>query len=1405
MNTKEFSLFGKETVDWFMTHVGMPTAVQKEGWPAIAKGGHVLISAPTGTGKTLSAFLVYIDRLKEMARLNHLPDTLHLIYLSPLKALGNDIRENLKKPLEGIAGPNLRVAIRTGDTPASERQKMLKSPPHILITTPESLFLLLSGQNGIRMLSTAKAVIIDELHAVINTKRGAHMALSLARLDALCDNKLQKVGLSATIEPLDVAARFLAFEKPVQIVAPSMKKALSIEVNSPLPDMRILPEGTIWPELAKAVYSHCRNTRTVIVFTESRTQAEKLAYQVNQIAGEGFARTHHGCVSRQQRLEAERQLKNGELRLLCATSSMELGIDVGEVDLVLQIGFPRTISGTMQRLGRAGHNPGRTSIMHMFPRTIAEGIYCGLTASVALDGGIEHSAPPVKCLDVLAQHLVSMAVTFEYTVNDALSLLNQTYTFSGITRDEICTVLRMLAGDYEHERDHPARPRILYDRIHDTVSGDTYSRMLILSAGGTIPDRGWYTVRSENGARLGELDEEFVFEARVGDKFLLGAFSWRIAEIRKDSVIVSPATPEGAQSPFWKGDWFGRSYQTGLAFGKRFREMNQTKSIYDYLRGLHLDDPVARNADELLQRQIRVSGVLADDRTILVEHYLDENTCPHLMIHSVFGRKVNACLSLLLQQEASRLLQTDVGGFDDDDGILLYLFHDELHFPEGLLYKLKAKKVRPVLEALLPSTSAFNMAFRYNAARALMMGAGNLGRGRQPLWLQRLKGEKVLDDAVRFSDHPLLAETRRECLEDYWDLTAAEEVLAGIQTGKIRIAEIHIDEPSPLSLPLRRQMEAVMVYDYFPTPSSVSQKVNDALDEAEGQKPEKEILDKISVRPKQPDNAEQLHSLLMIEGDITTEDILSPENTGYGNSSSICAPIDWFVALSESGRAMYIEPGLWICKEQEGKYTAAFSGGDPDIQKQIFRRCLRYRGPQDALSLSDRYFLPAKECERLLLEMVSDRDIIENDGLFYHGELYDRARKQTIHMKRKQVKTLPSSFYADWICQNLQNPATPSEQLRQTVLRFLDVPFPPAFWEDIIFPSRVHAYQPALLDTLLSGGEFFWELRALSGKAELCFHRYEDIDWEADNNSIYQSSNSKESYCAKLPADSMVPGIILTDSEKAVLTLLQSRGASFPPSLSEASGQSTPLDILFSLAEMGFVHADSFVPIRQWIRREKTEKLPQKRQAGARVQTALSGRWEASRPLRYKTPDEELDRAFSRAGLLCKETSFPMNWSKALDILRVWEYTGRVRRGYFIEGLSGAQFIRNEDYQKTVYAMAEPHKNISWLCAADPAQPWGRLFPHEKDKSFLCVTGTGVALYQGKPVVLLEKSGTTLRVLDFDKLTEALLAFARDYKSGHIFPSLNRITVKNYPPEAQEALNAAGFSRQLLNYIIWKK
>lgn len=1369
-------LFDNQTAEWFREKLGEPTPVQQLSWPAIAAGGHVLVSAPTGTGKTLSAFLVFLDRLKKEALEGSLKQELQLIYVSPLKSLAADIRENLKKPLEGIGGKELiSVAIRTGDTTQRERQQMVRKPPHILIITPESLYLMLTSKTGQNVLSTAKVVIIDELHALIDTKRGAHLMLSLARLDALCKKPLQRIGLSATIAPLEQAAEYLAPE-PVTIAAPSMDKKVQLQILSPYVNTEKKRKDPVWQELASLVYQYCQGNRSVIAFVEGRRYAEKLAYYVNLLGGEDFARVHHGSLSKEQRQETEEALREGRLRLLCATSSMELGIDVGDIDRVLQVGCPRTISGTMQRLGRAGHNPNRTSVMYLFPRTAAESVQCGMTAQLAREGKVERLNPPEGCLDVLAQHLVSMAAFKGYEVDDVMKLLPRAWPFRNVTREDVMAVLCMLAGDYEHKKDIPVRPRILYDRIHERVEGDAYSRMLAVSAGGTIPDKGLYTVKTEDGVKVGEVDEEFVYETQKGDRFILGAFAWKVINIGRDTVTVTQTPVEGAKLPFWKGELKGRNRETGAAFGRILRNLQEAESdgrLMEALAELGLDESAQELAAGYLRRQIAATGGLPDDRTIIAEHFRDQSGNSQLMIHSVFGRQVNSPLALLAAQVARSELEINVGSVDEEDGFLLYAYGDG-SLPEGLLHRISAETSEAVLSALLPATPLFNMAFRYNCGRALMMGVRK--NGRQPLWMQRLRSAEMLDSVVREKTHPLIRETRQECMRQLWDVAGVREILEKIHAGEILVREIYTDTASPMSLPLQWSQEAAVMYDYAPTPRGIHAAVEEALkEESELVRPGEAELSLVQERGKLPEDEKQLHSLLMTEGDLA--------------AGELEIPVEWLEKLAEEGRTVYLEQGLWIAAEEQERYGVALESPESAEASDVVRRMLRYRGGADACQVAQRYGWTEDKARVVLEELCQKGEAVAQEELcrrgeviYYHAKLYKRARTMTLRNRREEITTCPPENYAALLLSRIQRSAPAEECLKNTIAAFAGMAYPAATWEELILPARVRNYREGFLDTFLAAGEYFWHMEE---NGRLTFDATEEIDWDREPG---------------------IPWDTLSDNERLVTEALMKRGASFMQALNNVLSGESPHDTLLSLLEKGVVCADSFVPVRQWLNRGKIQKAAVRQRVNARVKALQAGRFDLVRPLRALSVQEQMDRCFDRYLVLCRETATAcgLPWQEALRLLRVQEYTGQVRRGYFVKGLSGAQFIRRQDFESVTAALLHPSEESIWLNAADPIQPWGKFLPHDETKAFVNVPGTVVAFRNGLPVALFERQGKTLRILEWDNLKESLCLFTEEFRRGRIFPGKKRIVVKEYPAEASEVLTESGFMREMQDYCLYR-
>jgi ATP-dependent Lhr-like helicase len=646
--------FSEKTREWFERTFVEPTPAQALGWPAIASGEHTLIQAPTGSGKTLAAFLYGIDRLSPAPG-----QGLRLLYVSPLKALNYDIERNLRGPLAGVQS-ELRVAVRTGDTPQKERQRMLREPPDVLITTPESLFLMLTSQAR-EILARVETLILDEVHAVAGTKRGAHLALSVERLDRLVEQPVQRIGLSATQRPLEEIGRFVAGGRPIRLVDAGRSKELDLEIVVPLEDMTVPEEGSynsVWPSIYPKILELVREHRSTIVFVNNRRLAERLALRLNELANEGaespreIARAHHGSLAREQRLEVEELLKKGEIPCLVATSSLELGIDMGAVDLVIQVESPKSVARGLQRIGRAGHELGAVSKGRIFPKFRADLLEAAVVAKRMAEGAIEETVIPRNPLDVLAQQIVAVCADEEIEVDALHRLVRGAYPFAELSRVQLENVLDMLAGRYPSDEFGELRPRIVWDRTAGVVRGRQGARRLAVTNAGTIPDRGLFGVHLvDGGGRVGELDEEMVYEARAGQTFLLGASTWRIEQITRDRVLVSPAPGVPGAVPFWRGEGVGRPYELGEAVGAVSRELAALPEAKakQKLRQQHaLDEQAAQNLLRFLSEQAAATGALPSDRTIVVERFRDEIGDWRLCVLTPFGARIHAPWALAL-------------------------------------------------------------------------------------------------------------------------------------------------------------------------------------------------------------------------------------------------------------------------------------------------------------------------------------------------------------------------------------------------------------------------------------------------------------------------------------------------------------------------------------------------------------------------------------------------------------------------------------------------------------------------------------------------------------------------------------------------------------------------------------
>ena len=821
--TDPLAQFTPQVREWFGRAFAGPTEAQAQAWPAIATGEHVLISAPTGSGKTLAAFLYGLDRF--VANPTH--EQTRLVYVSPLKALSYDVEKNLRAPLRGI-GAELNVAIRTGDTPQKERRDMVKHPPDVLITTPESLYLMLtSGARAI--FEGTETVILDEIHAVAQTKRGAHLAITLERLVEQAGRDVQRVGLSATQNPLEEVGRFMVGPKrKATIVDTGMRKPLDLKIHVPVESM-VEPESmdleldpfagqeatrksiwpAIYPELLKLVKEHT----STLIFVNNRRAAERLALRLNEIAEEPIARAHHGSLAREERLIVEEMLKAGELPCLVATSSLELGIDMGAVDLVLQVESPKSVTAGLQRIGRAGHNVGDTSKGRIFPKFRADLLECAVVAQRMREGKIETTVVPRNPLDVLAQQIVAMAATDEDTplpVDQLAAMLARTYTYSELSRQQLENVLDMLDGRYPSEEFGELRPRIVWDRVNGNIRARKGSRALAITNAGTIPDRGLYSVNLPDGRRVGELDEEMVYEARPGQTFLLGASSWRIEEITRDRVIVTPAPGVPGAVPFWKGDGLGRPRELGEAIGAFARwAVDQEPSAL--AESHHLDEKAAVNLVQFLREQQEATRVIPSDKTIVIERFRDEIGDWRVCVLSPFGGRVHAAWGLALCARIREEYGLESDAIWSDDGIIVHL-PDADEAPGEELMLIDPDELEDLVVGELGGSALFGARFRENAGRALLIPRAYPGR-RTPLWQQRLKSQSLLEVARRYAQFPIVLETYREVLRDVLDLPGLHELLTKLHRREISLVPVETETASPFASGLLFDYVATYMYE----------------------------------------------------------------------------------------------------------------------------------------------------------------------------------------------------------------------------------------------------------------------------------------------------------------------------------------------------------------------------------------------------------------------------------------------------------------------------------------------------------------------------------------------------------------------------------------------------------------
>ncbi|HEX2025384.1 MAG TPA: DEAD/DEAH box helicase, partial [Actinomycetota bacterium] len=811
------SVLGELAATWFRESFGEPTPAQEVAWPALAGGESALVVAPTGSGKTLAAFLVFLDRLA--ARPDRDRDGVRVLYVTPLKALGNDIDRNLRAPLAGmrqvasrleVPEPDISVGIRTGDSPQRERERLIRHPPDVLITTPESLYLYLTSERAARTLAGVEAVIVDEVHSLAPVKRGTHLALSLERLAWLTGKPFQRVGLSATVQPPERVAAWLGGlergePRPVRVLDSGGRKEIDLLVEAPVEDFRELPGESVWPSIYEQLHGLIREHRSTLVFVNNRRLAERVARNVNDLAGTTLCRVHHGSISREKRFEVEELLKAGKLPALVSTSSLELGIDIGAIDLVVQIESPKSVTAGLQRVGRAGHLVGETAVGRIVPKYRPDLVDAAAVSRGMLRRDVETTEVPEGCLDVLAQQLASASTHGQWSASGLYAMVRGAHPYRDLDRQRFESVLAMLAGRYPAARFGELRPRIVWNRETDEVRARSGTRMLAVVNAGAIPDRGYYrVVHAETGARLGELDEEFVFEARPGDSFVLGTAVWRIERMDRDEVLVHAAPGAMPSIPFWHGEQPGRPYETGLRVGAFLREAGDRLDDADFAAWAReecaLGERAAANLRTFLLDQREAVGDLPTDRQIVVEEFDDELGDRRLVIHSPFGSRVHHAWLLAIRARIRDAENLDVEGLAVDDGIMLRFPGRDGPLPMDLIVELPDDEdLDELLLRELQISPLFGVLFRESAARALLLPRRGPNQ-RTPLWLQRIRAQDLMQLVKRYGEFPILLEAYREAWDDLLRVRDFRKVADGIRSGDIAIRRVASDVPSPFAM-----------------------------------------------------------------------------------------------------------------------------------------------------------------------------------------------------------------------------------------------------------------------------------------------------------------------------------------------------------------------------------------------------------------------------------------------------------------------------------------------------------------------------------------------------------------------------------------------------------------------------
>jgi ATP-dependent Lhr-like helicase len=1487
---------------WFLESFGEPTPPQARGWPPIAAGESTLIVAPTGSGKTLAAFLSCLDRVM----FSPVPEKrrrCRIVYVSPIKALAVDVERNLRAPIAGIrrvaamrgeTAIEPSVAIRTGDTPARERARFQREPADILITTPESLFLLLTSRAR-EVLTSVETVIVDEIHALVPTKRGAHLAISLERLEEVAGRRLQRIGLSATQRPLDEVGRFLcgaagdldegtpvplheestqtASEsvadidhefgdgavsvewRPVTIVDARAPKPLELKVEVPVEDMARLsqpveiPSGpasqgpvrpSIWASIHPRLLELIRAHRSTLLFVNSRRLAERLASALNEMAGEPLVRSHHGSIAREQRLEIEDALKAGRLRALVATSSLELGIDMGAIDLVVQIEAPPSVASGMQRIGRASHQVGGVSTGIIFPKFRGDLVACAAVTAAMHEGMVESTRYPRNPLDVIAQQIVAMVAMEPWPADRLFATLRRSAPCAGLTRRAFEGVLDMLSGRFPADDFAELRPRLTWDRVNNTLTAREGALRVAIANAGTIPDRGLYGVflagAKTGTARVGELDEEMVFESRVGETFLLGASTWRIEDITHDRVLVSPAPGEPGKMPFWKGDPAGRPRELGLAIGRLTRELGElpAAAAVDRLTTRHdLDPGAAENLLRYLADQREATGLVPDDRTILIERCRDELGDWRICVLSPLGGKVLIPWCLAVVARLRLELGLDVETMWSDDGFVIRV-PDRDEPPPMSLFVPAPGEIEALVLQQLGGSAIFAGKFREVAGRALLLPRRRVGR-RAPLWQQRKRAADLLAVAARFGSFPAVLETFRECLRDVFDMPALVDTLERVARRDIRVVDVETTAPSPFAASLLFSYVATFLYDGdAPLAERRAQaltvdhaQLQDLLGDAELRELlDPDVLDTLEREKQALDethkvrSADALHDLLLRIGDLAAHEVAARVA-----SPTVMGALDELQRARRVARVPVAGEPRFVAVEDAARYRDALGSPLPvglpeallapvrDALGDLVQRYARTHGPFTAQACAARFGVSEAAVTRALAKLAVSGKVLQGEfrpgGLereWCGADVLRTLRQRSLARLRKAVEPVDpdalARFAASW--HGVTRARRGLDALLDAVEHLQGVPLVASSLERDVLAARVGDYAPASLDRLIAAGEVVWAgvepLGERDGRVALYLTDHFRLLWPPTRTAIAE-----------------------TPLEARVLEYLTAQGASFFSAISSSLGgyPGELADTLWSLVWRGLVTNDALHALRAYVepparsRRRETPAFRSRRVTPAEAQ----GRWSllsmqtASRPSPTEWATAVARQLLSRHGILTREAmtieAIPGGFGAVYDVLRAMEDGGRVRRGLFVAGLGAAQFAAGPALD-LLRAGREPGEvpQVVRLASTDPANLYGGVLPWPAVEGAGRPTrsaGTLVVLVDGRLAAWVGRGERqVLAWLPDDEprrqqtargIAQALIDLSSS-RDGLLVAEVNGVAVFDHP--LAPFLEAAGFARGAL-------